>query len=141
MQHIRRSLRSGAPLLALPRRAWFSRLKDRIHDNFCYAIAAFQSALLISDEGCILILAQPSMPLTAIVTAGATAAGSHGLKVISLIEERSIGMDFERTLSVALSKMILYSCSSINGLRFMNGHDLSSGFFFLTSPTQRYSMG
>ena len=79
----------------------------------------------MSDEGRTLMLAQPSMRLIAVVTAGATEDGSHGLRVMSLIDERSIEMDFERSLSVLLSKMILYSRSSSKGFRFRNGHDLS----------------
>ena len=104
--------------------AKFSELLSGLQHHLA-AIATLQSALSISDEGRTLILAQPSIHLTAVATAGATEDGSHGLRVTSLIEERSIGMDFDRTLSALLSKIILYSRSSLKGARFKNGHVLS----------------
>jgi hypothetical protein len=79
----------------------------------------------MSVEGPTLMLAHLSIRLTTVITAGAIDDGSHGLSVMCRIEERSIGMDFERTLSVLLSKMILYSRSSSKGFRFKNGHDAS----------------
>ena len=98
---------------------------------------ALHSALSMSDEGPTLILAQPSMHLTTVITAATTEAGSHGLRVMCLMEERSMEMDFERKSSVLLSKMILYSRSSSNGFRLRNGQDLSCGLLFFRSPIQR----
>ena len=65
-----------------------------------------------------------------------TEPGIQGLSVTFLMDARSIGTPFARSLSVFDSNVILYSRSSSKGLRFKKGHFSIGGLAFFSSEIQ-----